>query len=249
MLTQEFVFSALDAEKAGEKFSINFDDVWAFSGYTRKDNALRFLSGLKGLKRGLHYSSDRRNPITGASFVDFTVDGFKFFLAKSNTEQGDSTLWTLIEIEKAYRANLERQFKSAIDPEIEKLRAELNFVKTELDTFKSQLSAEFDFDLDTTHHLSGIAANRKYVIGIVLENFRVGVDFIVDDIARPNKAGLPQHKYYLKESVHNSLLVALRSVKGVPINQLPPYIVIETAEYFKLSDKKNRRFPNQKGSK
>lgn len=129
------------------------------------------------------------------------------------------------------------------------MRAELDFVKSKLAGFESQLSTEFDFDLDTTHHLSGIAANRKYVIGIVLENFRVGVDFIVDDIARPNKAGLPQHKYYLKESVHNSLLIALRSVKGVPISQLPPYIVIPTAEYFKISDKKNKRFPNQKGTK
>lgn len=58
-------------------------------------------------------SGDHRKSLpSGRSSVSFglSVDTFKFFLAKSNTEQGDASLWALIEIEKAYRANLERQF-------------------------------------------------------------------------------------------------------------------------------------------
>lgn len=50
MLTQDFVFAALDAEKNGEQFPIDFDDVWETSGYKRKDYALDFFNSRKYVK-------------------------------------------------------------------------------------------------------------------------------------------------------------------------------------------------------
>lgn len=40
ILSQEFVFCALDSQ---EEYPVDFDDVWAAIGYTRKDNAKRSL--------------------------------------------------------------------------------------------------------------------------------------------------------------------------------------------------------------
>lgn len=43
ILTQEFVFTALELEKSGNQFPIDFDDIYLELGYTRKDNAVRAL--------------------------------------------------------------------------------------------------------------------------------------------------------------------------------------------------------------
>ena len=39
ILSQPFVFAALEAQKAGNNFPIDFDDVWDAIGYSRKGNA------------------------------------------------------------------------------------------------------------------------------------------------------------------------------------------------------------------
>lgn len=43
MITEEFIFDALQAEQEGEKFPIPFDIVWQSFGYTRKTDAMRAL--------------------------------------------------------------------------------------------------------------------------------------------------------------------------------------------------------------
>jgi hypothetical protein len=43
ILSQQFVFDALDAEKAGVNFPVDFDDVWAALGYSGKNEVKRRL--------------------------------------------------------------------------------------------------------------------------------------------------------------------------------------------------------------
>lgn len=143
VLTQEFVFAALEAERNGEKFSINLADVWEFSGYSRYDAAYRFLTQSTSLERGLHFSTELWKTPTGgrpSEIIKMSVKGFRFFLAKSNTPKGDETLWHLLDIVDAYRDSLERQLTASLQP------------STELDTLKAEL-AEEEMRADNNHEM------------------------------------------------------------------------------------------------
>lgn len=43
MITQEFIFAALDAEKTGNTFPIDFEDVWQELGYASKQKGKNAL--------------------------------------------------------------------------------------------------------------------------------------------------------------------------------------------------------------
>jgi phage anti-repressor protein len=43
MLTQGYIFSAFQAESAGNQFPLSFDEAWEKAGYARKDNAKKVL--------------------------------------------------------------------------------------------------------------------------------------------------------------------------------------------------------------
>lgn len=272
ILSQEFVFAALDAEKNGEKFPINFDDVWESAGYTRKNNAVRFLLSLRGLRKNKDfYSGVSKSPTDGrySNVYGLTVDGFKFFLAKSNTEQGDETLWTLIEIEKTYVANLERQFAqtnttdlqaeletvreayAASQQEVYNLSCAVVKLEEQLEPFKKQLETAFDFDLDLLWSMSGLTSDRSYLVTIVLNNFVFGEHFITTPNARDGKPGLPATKYYLTNQCFNILVVSLRSLKGVDVKDLPENLVINVNEFYRneTDHGKNKRFGKRRKAK
>lgn len=272
ILSQEFVFAALNAAKAGEKFPINFDDVWAFSGYSRKDAAIRFLLSLRGLRKNRDFSTQLwKTPTDGRSSVVYglTVDGFKFFLAKSNTEQGDETLWTLIEIEKTYVANLERQFAqtnttdlqaeletvreayAASQQEVYNLSCAVVKLEQQLEPFKKQLETAFDFDLDLLWSMSGLTSERSYLVNIVLNNFVFGRDFNTTPSATNGKPGYPATKYYLTNQCFNILVVSLRSLKGVDVKDLPENLVINVNEFYRneTDHGKNKRFGKRRKAK
>lgn len=111
---EQIWLNALDSK---EKFPLDFDDLWQVSGYQRKDHALRFFKSLTSLQLNIHFSPRMGKSSTGGRSSDsfgLTVEAFKFFLAKSNTKQGDDLLWYLIEVEKKHRENLERQFQVSL---------------------------------------------------------------------------------------------------------------------------------------
>jgi hypothetical protein len=95
MISENQILAALEAERNGDKFPNDFDDIWEYAGYSRKDSAVRFLKSLKGLKLGVHYfefpTEVRKNSRRGRSSVSIKLsnDGRKFFIAKSNTPEGD----------------------------------------------------------------------------------------------------------------------------------------------------------------
>ncbi|MGL5719389.1 MAG: hypothetical protein ACRCYP_01140, partial [Alphaproteobacteria bacterium] len=118
---EQMVQSAIDEEKSGNQFPVDFDDIWVAAGYFRKDAAYKFLSErCKGLKPNTHYVYRQmaENPLGGRPIDKyfFSLRAVKFFLTRSNTPEGDSALWSLIEIEEAYLAYLERQLNSTSTP-------------------------------------------------------------------------------------------------------------------------------------
>lgn len=118
-ITEQYLLDVLHKHSEGANFPINFDDIWESAGYVHKHHAVRFLQGHSALKKGKHYivSPERvQTPQGGRSshLIRMSIDGYQFFLSKSNTEQGDANLWYLIDVEKQYRKNLERQLKASV---------------------------------------------------------------------------------------------------------------------------------------
>lgn len=110
ILTQDFVFAALDSQ---EEYPIDFDDVWQGVGYSTKQKALERLiathtEGLDFLTLGLKSSTGGRPRAS----IGLTVDSFKSFCMVAETEEGRKVRQYFIQIEKAYRTQLEAQFQA-----------------------------------------------------------------------------------------------------------------------------------------
>jgi hypothetical protein len=218
ILTQEYVLSAIQSEKAGTEFPIDFDDVWESSGYTRRNNAFRFLQ--KRLKLNRDYRCSDRSSVLELQKTFLTVDGYKFFLAKSNTEQGDRALWHFIAIEKAYLATLEAALAPAPSPiahlersfaQSEKARAEVNEA---LDLYPNTL--------ERLWKTSGIKS-KSQVQRALKASFMQNRDWMLAD-----------GRITMKDSTFSILILSFRSADGVDLADLPSIISVETERYFQF---------------
>lgn len=244
MLTEEYVFAALEAERSGILFPIDFDDVVETFGYSRKDKARQYVVLRSGLKRftgkdsphlGLSYQ------MTGNGKIVLSVDSYKYALARANTEKGQEYLLYLIDVEKRYRLDLERQLLGELDPEKAAMAAriaELEQLLEELKLEKETAIANhlvFNFPLDRLHQVSGIV-NKSQVKNAVERDFVEGRDYV-----------LVENQIFLNESTFNILVLSFRSIRGTDISQLPETIKITTRVYFQYQEmkRKNRRTAQQ----
>lgn len=270
ILSQEFVFAAFDAEKSGTQFSIDFDDVWETSGYTRKRDALRALSRMNGLKRGIHYYANRRHPITGAGCVDFSIESFKFFLSKSNTEAGDENLWKLIEIEKAYLSQLQRQLDAAIPAPVTKPSKKLKALESDINTLQKEnqqlvkKNEEYREDIKILFEESELLKNNicnKTDFDLSIDDviaclnplpsatYSTKVNWIVDIIFNDEVRGVDWILTSLGYRVNYRFLIELaifyRGTVGISFDILPDTLILEKARIFKNTQNQiNTRYPN-----
>lgn len=150
-LTEQYILDILCQESKGAEFPVDFDDIWQSSGYTEKKNAVRFLTKrLNGLKKGKHYQTQLRSEelqrgIRPSHSIRMTYEAYRFFLAKSNTPQGDANLWYLIEVESKYRQSLERQLSasSLLSQALEVVEPAQRIV--ELEQKNKELKRDLDF--------------------------------------------------------------------------------------------------------
>ena len=136
-ITEQYILDAMHQESQGERFPISFDDIWQASGYTNQRNAARFLTKrCDGLKENEHYLIvSKRSEVDGAWVLTKTIylslKAYRFFLSKSNTQQGDANLWYLLEVEDRYRENLERQLAASAQPQVDLKEFEAKIRKEE----------------------------------------------------------------------------------------------------------------------
>jgi hypothetical protein len=227
ILTQEFVQSAIEAEKNGIEFPIDFDDAWVASGYSRKGNAVRFLTErCDGLKFGIHYQfSDRRTASKGTPerIYVMTIDAFKFFLARCNTTQGDSALWYFIETEKVYRRSLESLFSapSADRPNVDAVKdLECKLIQT-----KDVLN-NFPISIDELQLTTKIV-NKAQIKAAIVRDLEPIKDYVELD-----------GKIYVTLSMYHILTMSFRSDAGTDISRLPEILKVQTLEYFRLQEKR-----------
>lgn len=155
ILSQEFVFRALDAENSGEAFPIDFDDVYPTLGYSTKQKAEEALvSNLilneDFLTLGLKSSTGGRP----AKDIRLSTDGFDHFAMMAQTPEGRQARKEFIAYKKAYKTSLERAFSSQLEDERYLLISSLNDAEAEVLTLQQKLeqlqieSAKLKADLE-----------------------------------------------------------------------------------------------------
>lgn len=109
-LTPDTVFALL---QSSETFPIDFDDAWRWLGYKRKDYAKDILVRgrfRKGVDYVIEFSGEtRKKPARGRSRENIwlSIDCFKAFCMKAETDRGDEVRLYFIECERQLKARLE----------------------------------------------------------------------------------------------------------------------------------------------
>ncbi|MBW4666470.1 MAG: hypothetical protein KME60_03240 [Cyanomargarita calcarea GSE-NOS-MK-12-04C] len=231
MLTETYILDALEAERDGEQFPIDFDAVWESFGYSRRSDAKRYLLKRSGLKpvveQGLRQLALLYNHSEDFNKIYLTVDSYKFALARANTVAGAEYLDYLIQIEKQYRVNLERSLFSDPNPEVETLKARIAQLESKSTETESQIA--FPKTLEELHQVSGIV-HKHQLKDAVQVAFVESVDFELVD-----------GKMRLSIDTFNILVMSLRSRRGTDITKLPAVIRVKTEQYFRFHQQKKRQ--------
>jgi hypothetical protein len=118
MLSENYILDALQAEKEGTEFPIDFDVVWENYGFKHHYHARRFLRGILETltANGLSRSGCANNQSVKVDKYYLSVKGLKFSLARAKTEKGAEYLLYLLDVEEKFLQQLERQLSlTALD--------------------------------------------------------------------------------------------------------------------------------------
>lgn len=253
ILTQDFVLAALDSK---EEYPVDFDDVWQTVGYTRKDNAKRSLlsSGYVAGEDFWVFLKNEENPEGGRpeEKIYLTVDCFKAFCMLTRSEQGREVRKYFIEVERAYRQQLEAQFNAPAPDrkvaELEELLADwqvkYRHIYDRMQYFQArsiggdmlkrlqEKPEEFSEDSEWLWQIAGVHC-KYYFVGRCKEDLIYGVDYV-----------LGNRKGQIKLTPHAALqmMLNLRSRKGVQVRYLPEKADIDVPKIVgKKPGKINRR--------
>lgn len=97
---------ALKLVKQKSEFKVDFDSLWQWCGYTRKDNAKKVLTD--NFERNFDFSCElRKNPSRGRpkEIITLTLDAAKEFAMLAQTPQGKEVRKYFIQAEKEARDN------------------------------------------------------------------------------------------------------------------------------------------------
>jgi phage anti-repressor protein len=133
--------------------------VWFDLGYSKKSNAVRRMK--KVLVEGVDFCSDvSQSPTDGRPSDDFllTIDGFKHFCLLAETEEGRNIRQYFIDIERAYRLQLERQLEG-------------------LYAAPSHTTPTFDYPAAQLQAIAGYAS-LSYTKAAIRRDFVVGIHYL-----------------------------------------------------------------------
>lgn len=175
ILTQNFVFEALASERDGSQFPIDYDLVWAELGYSRRDNARRRLvkSLIENVDFALLTSEEWSQDGRLKDSISLSVDGFKMLCMLAETPQGREVRQYFIQVEKAYRAQLERQLQAS-PREADNTRYCITFWKVHQDSGIKDPYYVRDVIVASYEHqiISGLVCITRLTYEDLLEDFR-----------------------------------------------------------------------------
>lgn len=234
ILDQQFIFKAFDAEKNGEQFPIDFDDVWKELGYSRKNDAKNaMVANLiehvdylidNGTKRNLtttmFMSVQEKAAFARREVIKLSCDGYDHFCMSAQTPEGRQKRIEFIGYKKAYIAQLERYFTQnvPINPMIDPSR--------------------FDFTFDAALQVTG-HQNRRDTLERLLGYLEIDTDYRWDGA-----------KLYLSNPIYYSFIAASRTTKGIDTSQIGDTVVLDWNQYCRvnkaLKTPRNNLFANKR---
>lgn len=163
MLTDNYIFDALQAEREGVAFPVEFDATWEAFGFKTRNSARQYFrrnaeTFVKlGIMQNPLQAKCSNNELTDFDKYSLSIKGFKFSLARAKTEKGAEYLLHLLDIEEKYLASLER----ALD----------------IDIPESPTKPPFPYTLEQLHQWSGYA-HFWYTRQVLKEDYEPGADYI-----------------------------------------------------------------------
>jgi hypothetical protein len=235
ILTQEFVQFAIEAEKNGIEFPIDFDDVWGVGGYSRKDNAVRRVK--EYLVEGEDYQflfSEEPDNHAGLSVQEvgasrsrkrlrLSVEGMEHFLLTASTQAGRDRRKLFIGYRNAYIRSLESLFSAPTadrpNPDtVKDLENKLIQTKDVLNNFPISID-----ELQLTTQI----VNKAQIKAAIVRDLEPIKDYVEMD-----------GKIYVTLSMYHILTMSFRSEAGTDISRLPEILKVQTLEYFRLQEKR-----------
>lgn len=156
-----FAYLNYDSKK---DFVINFDDVWKWVGFTRKDNAKRLLDKYFVPENDFCIKNDCAPPIGGAhpeqgcvglnkQIILLSVTTFKKFCMKANTKQADEI--------HDYYIKLEELLQETINEETTELRQQLELKTKENQSLSSHLLRKYTKKYDDGNCIYLVTSSEK----------------------------------------------------------------------------------------
>lgn len=222
ILDQQFIFKALDAEKNGEQFPIDFNDVWAELGYTRRNNAKRALeltlienedyfidNSLKSnLTTTMFMSVQEKAAFSRREVIKLSCDGYDHFCMSAQTPEGRQKRIEFIGYKKAYIAQLERY---------------LNYQAPVIEINPMIDPSRFDFTFDAALQVTG-HQNRRDTLERLLGYLDINTDYRWDGA-----------KLYLSNPIYYSFIAASRTTKGIDTSQIGDTVVLDWNQYCRVN--------------
>lgn len=273
ILSQEFVFSAIEAEKSGNQFPIDFDDVWKALGYSRKNDAISRLIETHiiaedYIESGLAEYSAKPKGGRPSRKIFISIDCLKSFAMMAQTSEGKEVRRYFIEIEKAYRDNLQRTFDAPVkvDKPSKRVKSLEDEVK-ELNKENAELIKKIE---DYREDIRKLFAESKLLTDNICNktDFELSIDDAIDCIRPLPSASYSTKKYHIERIIFNEgvkgvdwiystfgarinyrflieLAVFYRGYLGVDLEFLPKMLILEKSRVFKNTEHQvNTRFPN-----
>jgi len=161
-----------DQEENKTEFPVDFDDLWRWAGYSRKDNAKNLIDNKFTLN--VDYTLETINPEQVGliqrgrprNIIHLTTDAAKNFLMLANTEQGKQARLYFIECEKKWRLLKKNVENGRIAMQDRATGQTVNTPLSGLDIVKNEALLIRQIE-------AGINATETKTKNMELENFRV----------------------------------------------------------------------------
>jgi len=267
--SEQFVLNAIDAERNGELFPVDFDDVWPGLGYSRKDSAVKLLKS-DDFQEGVdyrHLSAESLRSVNSGSLIGsspsryfLAVDGFKMLCMVARTQEAKEARLYFIDVEKRYREQLERQFRVESSPiaaytDVSALYAQMADLHRENAHLKDQLQALQQARaevIETSNTRKVFLPNKESfsiplqvamdVIGYTSDSYLRNVlknDFTEEMDWQRTRLG----EIMLTEAALHELAIVARAKRGAKSDHLPEILVVERDRMFRSAEvRSNTRF-------
>ena len=203
--------TAITLVESGVDFPVDFDDLWQWVEYSRKDNALVVLQ--KEMVESIDFiislqtQENKNGGLSGRPTTKYymTVESAKHFAMLARTPKGKQVRNYFIEAERRMRMLEKERVQPAAELSVNELAARLTLALTsEVQELKAKVEVVEQQSTDVLHQVEKLTATKRFrevkASRAKPNSYRNRIDSEVEDIALNNK--VPKQDVYKQLYAH-----------------------------------------------